>query len=139
MEEVIEKKIYNRPAIIVNPELNKYADVVMFPKKLEEAKEMLAKYPIPAEIYLKRYSKIQQEQGIEISGILNYADARTNIFWVIDTKNKYHETNYKIRTQSEVLNKLVKSFWNEPIKVHIRPQINDKNVFEYELIEVKVD
>ena len=30
-----------------NPELDKYKDVVLFPKKLEQANELLKKAPIP--------------------------------------------------------------------------------------------
>ena len=116
----------------LNPELSKYEDVVLFPKKVEEAKETLTKNPIPAHIYLARYSKQKQEQGFEISGLLKRADADSNTFMVV--ANNRSQTHYTIRTVPETLNRLVKAFWEEPITVHIKPQINADNLFEYELI-----
>jgi hypothetical protein len=43
----------------------------------------------------------------------------------------------QIRTTPETLDKIVKTYWNQPISVQIRPQINAENQFEYELMEVK--
>ena len=39
------------PVISINKELDKYNGKPVFQKKLDLAKEMLAKYPIPKEIY----------------------------------------------------------------------------------------
>ena len=139
MEEVIELKKYKQPIMVVNPDLDKYEDVVLFPKKLQDAIETLARCPIPADILLQRFSKTKQEQGFEINGILESADTAAHTFLVIVTVNKYHQINYNIRTAPETLNQLVKAFLDKPIKIHIRPQINADNLFEYELIEVKVD
>jgi hypothetical protein len=70
--------------------------------------------------------------------MLKRADGDKSTFLVIEMDGPY-EVHYDIRTQPEALNNLVRAFWDEPIKVHIRPQINADNLFEYELIEVKVD
>lgn len=137
MKEVIELKKSKYSNTVINPELNKYQDVVMFPEKLQEAKETIAKYGLP-EAWRNKPLETKEQSAFWMNGILKQADANANIFLVIVMDND-NQINYKIHTVPEMLNKLVKSFWNEPIKVHIRPQINDENVFEYELIEVKVD
>ncbi len=41
------RKIKIIPGVIIDPSLNKYQDVVLFPKKLEEANRRLAENPIP--------------------------------------------------------------------------------------------
>jgi hypothetical protein len=58
---------------------------------------------------------------------------------VLVTVNSYAQSNYHIHTTSDNLDKLVKAYWDKAINVRIRPQINVDNLFEYELIEVKVD
>ena len=39
------------PVIRINKELDEYNNMPVFQKKLDKAKEMLAKYPLPNEIY----------------------------------------------------------------------------------------
>jgi hypothetical protein len=135
MKETIELKKYKCSGIVINPELNKYESIVTFPEKLKEANETLAKYGLPEGWEKKPDIKVQP--AFWMSGILKEADANSNIFLIIATDNGV-QTHYPIKTTSKILDQLVKAFWNEPIKVHIRPQINANNLFEYELIEVNV-
>jgi hypothetical protein len=139
MGEVIELKKYKRPNVVVNPELDKYSKDIINPEKLARIHERLEKHPLPAWFSLSVYSKIQQEHGFEVTGVLKRADATKNTFFLIELENEMEEMHYTIRTEPDTLNNLVKAFWGAPIKVHIRPQITDDNLFLFELIEVKVD
>jgi hypothetical protein len=138
MEDIMDLKKIKQPNFVINPDLNKYENVNMFSEKLKAANEILEKYPIPANIYLDSFSKIEQEVGFEVKGILKRADASKNSFLVIEMDGSC-EINYNIQTESKTLNKIVKAFWGEQIRVHIRPKINENNLFEYELIEIKID
>jgi hypothetical protein len=139
MGEVIELKKYKRPNVVVNPELDKYSKDVINPEKLARIHERLEKHPLPAWFSMSVYSKIQQEHGFEVTGVLKRADATKNTFFLIELENEMDEMHYTIRTEPDTLNNLVKAFWSAPIKVHIRPQITADNLFLFELIEVKVD
>ena len=134
MAEVLEFRTVKRPEIIIDDTIDD--SKIMFPEKLSEANEMLEKYPPPANFLLNRYNKKEQQDGIEVRGLLSSANADKSTFMVLKMKGVY-EINYHIRTTPEALNKIVKTYWNELISVQIRPQINAENQFEYELMEVK--
>lgn len=134
LEAIVELEAIKRPKLIINNDIDD--SKVMFPKKLKQANEVLEKSPLPAEMLLKRYSKLQQEEGIKVSGILKRANALANTFLVIEMRGSY-EVHFNIHTSSEILNQLVKKHWGETINVHVRPQINKENQFEYEFIEIK--
>jgi hypothetical protein len=138
MEDVIEVKKSKLPVMTINHGLDKYDNVILFPEKLKSVNEYFEKYPLPADFYLDSFSKTQQEYGFEVTGILKRADVDKNIFHVVEMDGPY-EVKYNIRTTPEILHQLVKVFLDKTIKVHIRPQINADNLFEYGLIEVKVD
>ena len=134
MKEVIEQKKYSPPVMVINDELDKYDNVILFPKKLKEANEMLEKYPPPADVLMHGYSELEKEHGFEVNGILKRADADAKTFLVVEMDGPY-EIHFKITTNPETLNKIVKSYWDNTIKVHIRPKINSEKQFEYELLE----
>jgi hypothetical protein len=134
MAALLELRTVKRPEIIIDDTID---DSIISPKKLKESREWFDAHPIPAWVFLHKYSKIQQEEGICINGILARGNVEANTFSVAVTVNKYAQSNYHIRTTPETLNRIVKTHWNEPISVQIRPQINAENQFEYELIEVK--
>lgn len=136
MEEVIELKEVKQPKLIINNDTIDDSKV-MFPEKLKRANEMLEKYPPPAEWCMQSYSKMEQENGVEVSGVLKRADADVSIF-LLKEKSGLYEIHYPIRTTPEILNNIVKTYWNETINVQIRPQINKDNQFEYELMAVNV-
>jgi hypothetical protein len=137
MDKVIELQKYKYANTFINPELNKYDDIVSSPEKLEEANATLAKYGLPKG-WEKKTSAQSKESAFWLSGILQRADAADNSFLLISF-DKDEPTNYTINTVPEILHKLVKTSWCATIEVYIQPQINDKKQFEYELIEVKVD
>lgn len=136
MKEIIEQKKYKRPILVSNSELNKYDNIILSPKKLKEANETLARCPIPAEVYIESFSKLEREQGFGVSGILTCTNAHENTFLIVKMEGPY-EIHFKIRTEPQILNKLIAANRNQLIKVHIRPYINNKKQFEYELIEIK--
>lgn len=136
MAEVLEiKRTVKQPEIVIDDTID---DRIMFTEKLEEANETLKKHPIPAWIFLSRYSATQQEKGISISGVLKSADVESSTLVVTVIVNEYAQSNYHIRTTPEMLNKIVKTYWNEAINLQIRPQINKDNQFEYELMGIEV-
>jgi hypothetical protein len=134
MEDVIELKEVKTPKLIINNDIDD--SKVMFPKKLQRANEILEKYPPPAEWCMKSYSKMEQESGVEVRGVLKRADADASTFLVIEMSGLY-EIHYHIRAAPDTLDKIVKAYWGKTINVQIRPQINKDNQFEYELMAVK--
>jgi hypothetical protein len=138
MAAILELKKYKHPPMIINAELEKYEKEVIFSKKLEQANAYFDEHPLPGDLHIGAFSKKEQEHGFEVSGLLMRADVEHKTFLVIEMDGAY-EIHYNIHTQADTLNNIVRAFWGEPIKVLIRPQISAGNVFEYELIEVKVD
>jgi hypothetical protein len=134
MKEVIEQKKYNQPIMVINPDLNKYSGKILFPKKLKEANETLSKYPLPADILMESYSKTEQEKGFTVSGILKSFDTKSNTFLVVKMEGEY-EIHFKIHAKSKMENEFFKINLSENIKVIIKPVINEKNQFEYELLK----
>jgi hypothetical protein len=137
MEKVIELKKSKYPNTFINPELNKYDNILSGSEKLEEANATLAKYGLPKGWEKKTPAK-SKESAFWLSGILQRADAADNTFLLISL-DKDAPTNYIINTVPEMLHQLVKTSWCATIQVYIQPQINDKQQFDYELIDMKVD
>jgi hypothetical protein len=137
MAEVLEARKFKLPKITINNAIDDGKEIC--PEKLEEIRVYFEKHPLPAWFLMRGYSKIQQEHGFEVTGNLKRADATKNTFFLIEMEDEIDEMHYTIRTEPDILNNLVKAFWDAPIKVHIRPQITADNLFLYELIEVKVD
>ena len=71
MNEIIE---FEAPIDVIDPELDKYDDIILFPEKLQRAKEMLAKHGLPKPIQ-DRIDKIKREKSFWVRGILTEADA----------------------------------------------------------------
>lgn len=134
LEAIVEFEAIKRPKLIINNNIDD--SKVMFPEKLKQANEALEKSPLPAEMLLKRYSKLQQEEGFIVSGIVKRANALVNTFLVIEMRGS-NEVHFNVHTAPEILNQLVKKHWGETINVHVRPQINKENRFEYEFIGLK--
>ena len=82
-------------------------------------------------------SHTEQEQPFWISGVLRRVDADKNtIKLATKATDTIPQTDYTIKVVSETLNKLVKNYWGDMIKVYIKPKIKKGKSFEYELIEV---
>jgi hypothetical protein len=93
MENVLER-IDTRPAtVVVNSGLERYEKRPVLSKKSREAHDFLDAHPIPAWIFLHKYSKTQQEEGICINGILARGNVEANTFSVAVTVNKYAQSN----------------------------------------------
>jgi hypothetical protein len=134
MKEIIERKKDKQPIMVINPDLNKYNGKVLFPKKLKEANETLSKYPLPADILMESYSKTEQEKGFTVSGILRSIDAKSNTFLVVKMEGEF-EIHFKIYVKTKMENEFFKINLGENIKVIVKPVINEKNQFEYELLK----
>jgi hypothetical protein len=137
MAEVLEARKFKLPKITINNAIDD--GKVINPEKFERVCERLEKHPLPAWFLMDRHSKMQQEHGFEVTGTLRRADADTNTFFIIELEDDINEMHYTISASPDILNNLVKAFWDAPIKVQIRPKITADNLFLYELIEVKVD
>lgn len=137
MKGMVEVKKSSQFDIIIDSELNKYDDKVLFPEKLQEANETLAKYGIP-EKWANELAKTGQKHSFWTIGILKSADAVENSFSInVKSKDNNSETIYNIITTSETLSKLVKEHWNAMIKVHIQPKNLESDALQYDLIEGK--
>jgi hypothetical protein len=136
MEEVLELDLPKHAIIVANTGLQPKGMGKVASSKLKEANEFLDKHPIPAWIFMSRYSLKQQEEGICIEGILQFADAQANTVTVVVTVNEYAKTNYPIHTTINTLNQLVKTYLGKTINVRIRPQISTDNQFQYELMAI---
>jgi hypothetical protein len=134
MDAVLELKEIQGTSPLINPELNKYEKRTPS-KKLQEANETLERYPPPAKSLLKKYSEIEKQQGIHIAGIVKRINAETDTFTILIMDGHY-EIHYHIRTSPETLNNIIKTYWDKEINVQIRPQINESNQFEYELMQI---
>jgi hypothetical protein len=137
MAEVLEARKFKLPKITINNAIDDGKEIC--PEKLEEIRLYFEKHPLPAWFSMSRYSKMQQEHGFEVTGTLKRAEADNNTFFIIELEGDIDEMHYTIRTEPDILNNLVKAFWDAPIKVHIRPQITADNLFLFELIDIKVD
>ncbi len=135
MEDVLDvKKVVQRPEIIIDDSID---DRILFIEKLQTVRDRLEKHPIPAWIFLSNYSKTQQQDGFCITGVLKYADRDKNTLLLLVIGDEDAQSNYHIRTTPETLNNIIKNYLNKEINVQIRPQINEANQFEYELMAIK--
>ena len=132
MSEVLELK---RPIDIIDPELDKYDDIDFFPEKTRRAKEMIAKHGFPKAIQ-DRIDKIKREKSFWVRGILKEADAATLSFSILG-KAEYSKLDkaYAITaSDAETLTTFVKTYWNETVKVHIKPKDLEDDSQGYALI-----
>ena len=84
-------------------------------------------------------NQITQGNDFWISGVLKRADADKNtILLVSKAPNNLSQTNYTITVLSETLNNLVKNYWDDMVKVHIKPKSKKGRYFQYELIDVQI-
>ena len=118
--------------VTIDPELNKYRDVVMFPKKLARANEMLAKWGIPKAWEEERQQE-EREQTLCVNGTLSHADLDTHTFLiVVEATDNAPQTRYTVTAVTAVLKKIVKDYWGDVVKVYIKPTTS----IEYELVAV---
>ena len=131
MNEIIELRAQK---ITINPELDKYNDVVSFPKKLARANAMLEKWGLPKELE-DRILQRELKDALWVKGILRQVDADTNTFLIVVTAtDNQPQAAYMVTTLSDILNKLVKEYWGNEVRVYIKPQ--NQSGQQYELIEV---
>ena len=77
------------------------------------------------------------EQPFWISGVLRRADADKNTIKLAShATDSAPKTNYTINVASETLNKLVKNYWGDMIKVCIKPKSKKGKQYPYELVEI---
>lgn len=77
------------------------------------------------------------EQPFWISGVLRRADAdKSTIKLASNATGSAPKTNYTINVASETLNKLVKNYWGDMIKVCIKPKSKKGKQYPYELVEI---
>ena len=136
MKELIKSKKFRPIVIRINPELDKYDNIVLFPEKLARANEMLAKHGLPKE-WQADYDKIIREKSFWVRGILNEADAETLTFSIHGKAagSKLDKAYTITASDAETLTTFVKTYWNETVKVHIKPKDLEDDSQGYALIE----
>ena len=134
MTDILELETVEQLDFIIDDTID---DTDMFPEKLAEARSAIEKYGLPKG-WEKKAALKSKESAFWLSGILQRADAADNTFLLISL-DKDAPTTYTINTVPEILHQLVKTSWCATIEVYIQPQTNDKQQFEYELIDVKID
>ena len=133
MIEVIELK---EQKVTINPELDKYNDVVMFPEKLARANEMLAKWGLPKELEEQMLAE-ERENALLVEGTLSQADVDSNMFAVVvEATDNQPQTIYKVTALPDTLKQLIKDHWGDVVKVYIQPKWEASTISDYELIEV---
>jgi hypothetical protein len=140
MKEINEVKKSYIPIVNVNPQLNKYDEMVSPSKKLEEANENITKYGLPP-TWEEPNPKKKAENSFWITGILKGADAEKNTFILVSTdvnseSIKAHKT---IKTSSDKLTQLVHNYWDKMIKVYIKPMTVKGKSVNYELIDMSLN
>ena len=135
MKDLVET---DAPSVIINPELNKYANKVFLPHRLAEANAFIAKYGLPKEVVEMRERRIR-EQGFWVKGFLCQADTLTKTFLLfVEATDTLPEKQYAIKTwKLDTLNELVKNHWDTAIEVHIMPQNANDAATLYDFIGVK--
>ena len=137
MEEIIEStestELYMSEATY-DPELDKYEGKILFPKKLAEAQETLAKYSLPKE-WADKIQERESKKAVWIEGQLREANIETNTFLiVVEATESQPQLTYMVSTLTDVLQRLVKNYWGRLVNVHIKPK--EEGQGQYELIEV---
>jgi hypothetical protein len=78
-----------------------------------------------------------QDQAFWISGILRRVDADKNTIKLASkATDKTPQTHYTINVVSETLNKLVRNYWGDIVKVYIKPKTKNGKANHYELIDI---
>ncbi len=137
MNEITEFKKSKRDGVIIDNNMKNYDDVVLFPEKLAEAEEMIAKYGIPEE-WAHQLAEKGERHHFWTSGVLLRADGEENTFTLAaKTKVGVSETSYTIYTTAELLSQLIKAHWGQEVKVHIQHTVKKEGQWLYELLEVR--
>ena len=111
MKEIIEVSELYDVDVVYDPELDKYEGRVLFPEKLAQAQETIAKYGLPKEWEDER-KKRKEEQAFWVKGMLSQANIGTHSFLiVVEATDNQPQTTYTITALSDILNKLVKEYW----------------------------
>ena len=79
MKEILEVKELYDIDVVHDPELDKYNGQNLFPKKLAEAQESIAKYGLPKEWEEER-QKWKEEKAFWVKGQFSQADLETLTF-----------------------------------------------------------
>jgi hypothetical protein len=137
MKELIEVKKTLPPNVIIDNSLSNYDDVVLFPKKLQEAREDLAKYGIP-EKWANESLKNGDKFNFWTTGILSRVDTKENNFiFVSKTEDNLTENHYSISIIPDTLTSLAQDYLGKNIRIHIKPIVKKGQKWQYELIDLK--
>jgi predicted RNase H-like nuclease (RuvC/YqgF family) len=137
MNKIKTQSISKYAHVTIDKELNKYQNVVLNSKKLDQANEIIARTKLPEKLE-KELAELKEENSFWVSGTLEQADAHKNTFLItVKSDTKAVKTNFIITTLSETLNDLVKKHWGNMLTVYIKPINGDSKRPKYELLEVK--
>jgi hypothetical protein len=106
------------------------------PDMIEELQDLKRKIQ-ERTTHLERPINMNQDQAFWISGILRRVDADKNTIKLASkATDTIPQTHYTINVVSETLNKLVKNYWGDIVKVYIKPKIKNGKAHQYELIDI---
>ena len=135
MNEVTELKKSKQHTVIIDNDMKNYDDVVLFPEKVAEANETIAKYGIP-EKWAHQLAEKGERHHFWTRGVFIRADGEDNTFTLaVKTKGNVSETTYTIHTTAELLSQLIKAYWGQELKVHIQHKVKKERQWLYELME----
>jgi hypothetical protein len=102
-------------------------------QEFQELKEQIAEHQLKYE----QLSNADLEQPFWISGTFKRVDADKNTIKLASkATDTIPQTLYTINVASETLNKLVKDYWGDIVKVYIKPKHKKGKQSPYELLEI---
>ena len=121
--------------VTVNHDLDKYDNVVLFPKKLARANEMIAKWGLPKE-WEDEIGESERENDLFVKGKLCQGNIDTHSFLIIvEATDSQPQMSYMVTTTSDILTKLFNEYWERnAVNVHIKPKIESPD--QYELVDI---
>ena len=133
MNEILELIAPIAPIDTINYELDDTVD--SFPEQTQRAREHLAKYGLPKEIQ-ERLDQIKREKSFWVRGVLHQVNAETNTFVIVGkAAGNLPIKHYTVTVSSaEILTQVVKTYWDEIVKVNVKPTNQEAESDELEFI-----
>ena len=133
MNEILELVVPVAPIDTINYELDDTVD--SFPEQTQRAREHLAKYGLPKG-WQEELDQIKREKSFWVRGVLHQVNAETNTFVIVGkAAGNLPIKHYTVAVSSaEILTQVVKTYWNEIVKVNVKPTNQEAACGELEFI-----
>ena len=106
-----------------------------FPEQTRRAFENIAKYGLPKD-WQEEFDQIKREKSFWVRGVLHQVNAETNTFVIVGkAAGNLPIKHYTVTVSSaEILTQVVKTYWNEIVKVNVKPTNQEAESDELEFI-----